>query len=300
MKPPAFAYHAPPDLDTAVDLLAELGEDGKVLAGGQSLVPMMNLRLATPAALVDISRLGELGDLEVADDAVTLGAGVTSERLRTDDTATAAIPLLRQALDHVAHPVIRNRGTAVGSLVHADPAAELPAVLALLDGSVVLRSRDGTRRVVGSELFLGPLESDVRPEELATEVVFPIPPARTGTAFHELARRHGDYALAGVAVRVGLDADLRIDTARAAFIGVADRPVVIDVGAALAGQHHDALDTADAVGHARARLDPRDDIHATGAYRRHLAGVLLGRALEEAARRAATTDPTTPTAEEAT
>lgn len=282
MKPSPFAYHAPEDLDTALALLAELGDDGKVLAGGQSLVPMMNMRLAAPAALVDITRLADLDDVTVTDDRVTVGATVTHERLRTLPDASRACPLLRQALDWVAHPVIRNRGTAVGSIVHADPAAELPAVLALLDGTVELRSTSGTRTVAGGDFVVGPLESDVQSGELATSVMLPVLPATTGTAFHELARRHGDYALAGVGVRVDLDDDRHLTTARAAFIGVADRPLVVELTDALTGQAHDALDTADAVGHARAALDPTDDIHATGAYRRHLAGVLLDRAVRDA------------------
>lgn len=283
MKPSAFAYHAPTELDEALALLAELGEDGKVLAGGQSLVPMMNMRLAAPAALVDITRIASLGGIEVTGSHVTVGATVTHESLRRDQAAAAACPLVRRALEWVAHPVIRNRGTAVGSIAHADPAAELPAVLALLDGQVDLASRQGTRRVRGADFILGLLESDVRPGEIATRVSWPVTPPRTGTAFHELARRHGDYALAGVGVTVGLDDDDNVEVARAAFIGVGDGPVLVDLGAALAGRPHDALPTEAAVAAARDQLDPSDDIHATGSYRRHLAGVLLGRALAEAA-----------------
>lgn len=282
MKPSPFAYHAPEDVDAALALLAELGDDGKVLAGGQSLVPMMNMRLAAPPALVDITRLADLDHVTVDDDQVTLGATVTHERLRTHPDASRACPLLRQALDWVAHPVIRNRGTSVGSIVHADPAAELPAVLALLDGSVELRSTQGTRTVAGGDFVVGPLESDVQPGELATSVSFPALTASTGTAFHELARRHGDYALAGVGVRVDLDDDRRVAAVRAAFIGVADRPLVVELTDALSGQAHDALDTGDAVGHARDQLDPNGDIHASGSYRRHLAGILLDRAVRDA------------------
>lgn len=287
MKPPVFAYHVPEDVDDAIRLLGELGEDAKVLAGGQSLVPMMNMRLATPSALVDISRLPELSDIEVAGDAITIGAAVTSERLRTDAGATAACPLLRQALDLVAHGVIRNRGTAVGSLVHADPAAELPAVFALLGGQIELRSANGTRTLTGSELFLGALQSAVEEGELATSVRFPALPEHTGSAFHELARRHGDYALAGVAATVSLDADANVADARAVVIGVADRPVVIELGETLRGQPRDALEVSAAIDHLREGIDPSSDIHASGSYRRHLAGVLAGRALTDAAARAA-------------
>ena len=289
MKPSAFTYHAPTDLDESLALLDELGEDGKVLAGGQSLVPMMNMRLAAPAALVDITRIASLGNIEVTGSHVTVGATVTHERLRKDRAAADACPLVRRALEWVAHPVIRNRGTAVGSIAHADPAAELPAVLALLGGQVDLASARGTRRVDGVDFILGVLESDVRPGEIATGVRWPVTPRGTGTAFQELARRHGDYALAGVGVAVGLDEDHHVEAARAAFIGVGGTPVLVDLGAALAGQPHDALSVAAAVAVARDHLDPSDDIHATGSYRRHLAGVLLGRALAEAAANATRT-----------
>jgi len=287
VKPPVFAYHAPEDVDDAVRLLGELGEDAKVLAGGQSLVPMMNMRLATPSALVDISQLAELSDIEVAGDTITIGAAVTAERLRTHAGAIAACPLLRQALDLVAHGVIRNRGTAVGSLVHADPAAELPAVFSLLGGRIDLRSTSGSRTLAGSELFVGALQSAVEEGELATSVSFPALPGDTGSAFHELARRHGDYALAGVATTVSLDTDANVADARAVVIGVADHPVVVELGETLWGQPHDALEVSAAIDRLRESIDPSDDIHASGNYRRHLAGVLTGRALGDAAVRAA-------------
>lgn len=283
MKPPAFAYHAPASVDEALATLAELGDDGKVLAGGQSLVPLMNMRLAAPAALVDIERLHELDLVEVTAEHVRVGARVRHARLHRDGQVQAAIPLLRQALSWVAHPVIRNRGTCLGSIVHADPAAELPAVLALLGGHVELATSAGTRQVAADDFLVGPLESDVQPGELATAVVFRRPVARTGSAFTELSRRHGDYAIAGAGATVTLDADDRVAGARAVFIGVGDTPTVVELDAALAGQAVDALDLAAARDLAVTGLRPDDDIHASGAYRRHLAGVLLGRALEEAA-----------------
>jgi aerobic carbon-monoxide dehydrogenase medium subunit len=287
VKPPAFAYHAPRSVEETVATLAELGADGKVLAGGQSLVPMLNMRLVAPVALVDLGHVHGLDRIEVTDEHVRVEARVTHERLRRDDAAAAAVPLLRQALDWVAHPVIRNRGTSLGSIVHADPAGELPAVLGLLRGEIELLSAAGTRRVVGADYLVGPLESDTRPGELATAVRFPVTPARTGTAFTELARRHGDYALVGVGVLVTLDDDRRVEVARAAFIGVDGTPAQLELTDTLAGQASDDPSVEDAVAYARAHLDPSDDIHATGAYRRHLAGVLLGRALRDAVRAAA-------------
>lgn len=287
MKPPPFDHHAPDTVDEAVTILAELGEDGKVLAGGQSLIPLLNMRLAAPPALVDIGRLDELDTIEVTAGHVRLGARVRQSRALRDDEVAAALPLLRRTLSWVAHPVIRNRGTVVGSVVHADPAAELPALLALLGGEVELASARGTRTVAADDLLLGPLESDVAVDELAVAVRLPRLPAGTGGAITELARRHGDYALAGVAATVAVDDDRRVAAARSAFFGVAGTPVVVELADPLTGQPHDALDPAAAVATARDRLDPTDDIHATGAYRRHLAGVLLDRALRAAARDAA-------------
>ncbi len=287
MKPPPFDHYAPTSLDEAIAVLAEVGEDGKVLAGGQSLVPMMNMRLAAPTALVDIGRLDELDTVEVTDAGVRIGARARQSRVHRDDEVAATLPLLRQALSWVAHPVIRNRGTVVGSIVHADPAAELPAALVLAEGEVELATAEGRRTVRAADFFLGPLESDTQPDELAVAVRFPVPAARTGTAVTELARRHGDYALAGVAVSVTLDTDHRVTRARSAFLGVSGVPAVVEVTDELAGQRHDALDTGAALATARAAIDPGGDIHATATYRRHLAGVLLDRALRDAAGRAA-------------
>src|SRR5262249_35311075 len=175
MMPPAFTYHRPTDLDEALAVLAEVGHDGKVLAGGQSLVPLLNMRLAAPAHLVDVNRLAGLAHLRREDGHVVVGARARHTDGERDPGPFAAVPLLRQATACVAHPAIRNRGTTVGSLVHADPAAELPAVLAVLNGSVELASAAGTRSVPAGEFFLGPLESAVRPGELAVAARFPVP-----------------------------------------------------------------------------------------------------------------------------
>lgn len=287
MKPPVFAYHAPPTTQAALDLLTDLGADAKVLAGGQSLVPMLNMRLVAPAALVDIRRLDDLDRISVTRDVVRVGARVTHARLERDAGAAAALPLLREALRLVAHPVIRNRGTTVGSIVHADPAAELPAVVALLDAELELTSAGGVRTVRGAEAFVGPLESALQPGELATAVEFPLPPPGTGMAIEELARRHGDYALAGVTVRVTLDDDRHVTSASAALFGVGWMPPPIRLDEAVGGQAADAVDPTGAVEVLRQAVEPDDDIHATAEYRRHLAGVLLGRALRRAAGAAA-------------
>jgi aerobic carbon-monoxide dehydrogenase medium subunit len=278
VKPPVFAYHRPASLAEALATLGELGPDAKVLAGGQSLVPVLNMRLAAPAALVDINRLAELAVVAADTERVRVGALARHATTERDEAAFAALPLLRQATRHVAHPAIRNRGTTVGSIVHADPAAEMPAVLLLCGGTVELASSAGPRTVGADAFFLGPLESDVRPGELAVAASFPVPPPRSGTAWVEVSRRAGDYALCGVGVRATLDADRRVARLAAAYISVGPTPVLVDLTEAVAGQAHDAADLAAASALARARVDPEEDIHATADYRRHLTGVLTRRA----------------------
>lgn len=287
MKPPPFDYHAPDSVDEALATLDRLGGDGKVLAGGQSLIPLLNMRLAAPGHLVDITRIDALQRTTV-DDAVTVGAGVRHATLERDDDAAAVCPLLRQALRHVAHPVIRNRGTVCGSIAHADPAGELTAVLAVLDGTVkVERHGAEPRDLTADEFFLAPLESALEPEELVTEVRFPAPPATAGSAFVELARRHGDYALCGVGAVVELDGDGGIRSARVGAISIHPTPLVVDCGEVLAGRRIDdeALDEAGA--YVDDRSEPEADLHATVAYRRRLTRVLTARALAEAAEHAA-------------
>jgi carbon-monoxide dehydrogenase medium subunit len=289
MKPPVFEYHRPGTVAEALAVLAEVGHDGKVLAGGQSLVPLLNMRLAAPRHLVDVNWLAELDEVACGPDAVRVGALARHARVEHDRDATGAVPLLGQAIGDIAHATVRNRGTVVGSLVHADPAAELPAVLVLLGGTMELaRAGDGGRReVAAADFFLGPLESAVRPGELATAATFPRPPSGAGSAWVELARRHGDYAVCGVGALVELDRGLRVASARAALISVGPVPVPVDLTDALGGQAGDAADWAAAGRLAAAAVEPEDDIHASAAYRRHLAGVLTARAARAAAAHAA-------------
>jgi CO/xanthine dehydrogenase FAD-binding subunit/aerobic-type carbon monoxide dehydrogenase small subunit (CoxS/CutS family) len=299
VKPPPLGYTRPETLAAALAALADLGEDGKVLAGGQSLVPLMSMRLAFPGTLVDINRLADLAYVRVtgpgADGAgadvpspngsaqVRVGALARHTQVLNDPVAADAQPLLAKALRFVAHPAIRNRGTTVGSIVHADPAGEMTAVLAVLGGAVRLAREGGQRVVPASEFFLGPLESAVEPGELATEALFPVLPPGGGTAFAEVSRRHGDYALCGVAVVVQLRQDGRIEGARAAYLSVGPQPVLIDLTEAVTGLPADATSFPAAAALARAGVSPQPDIHATADYRRHLAGVLTERALAEAA-----------------
>jgi len=286
VKPPAFSYSRPETLDEALRLLADCGPDAKVLAGGQSLLPLLSMRLIAPAKLVDVNRLAELAYIRSGPDGVRVGALARHAAVERDAEARAIQPLLAEALALVAHPTIRNRGTTVGSVVHADPSAEVPAVLCLLGGSVLLTSAAGRRTVPADQFFLGPLESAARPDELAIEAAFPALAPRSGTAFAEVSRRHGDYAMCGVAVLVELDADLRIVSARAGYLSVAGTPLVLDLTGPVRGRPFDA-DLSDAAQLARVAVDPEPDIHASAQYRRQLAGVLTERALGVAAHRAA-------------
>ena len=275
MKPPPFGYSRPETVEEAIANLADRDPDGKVLAGGQSLLPLLNMRLATPEHLVDINRLSELSFVRVADGHIVIGALARHAEVLADRRVARAQPLISQALALVAHQVIRNRGTTVGSIVHADPSGEMTAVLALLGGSVLLASTSGQRLVKASEFFLGPLESDVRPDELATQVRIRVLPPRAGTAFAEVSRRHGDYAVCGVAVLAELDDAGAVGRASAAYLSVAGTPLVLDLTDA-------SGDPAAAGRLARDRVSPSGDIHATAAYRKHLAGVLTERALADA------------------
>lgn len=308
MKPAPFQYHAPADLDEALALLAELGPEAKVLAGGQSLVPVLNMRLAGPAHVVDINRIPGLDHVSVEDDAVVVGALVRHSHLLSHSASRTAQPLLRQALSWVAHPAVRNRGTTVGSIVHADPSGEMPAILAITDGSVRLRSAGGERVVPAAEFFVGPMESCVAGDEIAVEARFGRFPPGTWTGFTEIARRHGDYALAGVALAVQVDgADAGsgagagadgsstgvVRQARAGYVSVSDVPGVLDLTPVLGGAGLPDLRSpslADAVAEAvAAHVDPVDDIHASADYRRHLAVVQTQRLLSSLTG-AATTD----------
>ncbi|MGH3381498.1 MAG: FAD binding domain-containing protein [Actinoallomurus sp.] len=283
MKPPAFDHHAPETLEEALDVLARTGEDAKVLAGGQSLIPLLNMRLASPGHLVDINRLTALDTVEVTRDGVRVGALARHARVERSDEAADAQPLLRAALRQVAHPVVRNRGTVVGSLAHADPAAELPAVLALLDGTVEAASAGGRRVIPAAEFFAGPLESSLLPGELAAGAFFPALPAGSGTAFAEVTRRHGDYAVVGAAAVVTLDDDQRVSSARVAYLSVAATPLVLDLTGVLDHRPPVTCDWAAAAAYARDHIDTDEDIHASAEYRRHLAGVLTERTLRAAA-----------------
>lgn len=283
MKPPRFEYVRPASLEEAVAARAA-HEDTVILAGGQSLMPMMNFRLAQPDAVIDISRIPGLDGIEVSDDAVSVGAMVRSRALELHDGAFAKAPVLRAALRHVAHVPIRNRGTVCGSIAHADPAAELPAVLLALDGHVVARGAAGERVVPAAELFAFQMTTTLAADEIVVKAVFPAQRAGEGHAFLEYARRQGDYAMAAVCALVTMDGD-RVAGARLAACGIADTPVRLTASeAVLAGKPLDEARLAEAA--AAAREAVTNDADGTGgAYRRRLLSTLVTRAVREAAGR---------------
>jgi len=290
MKPAPFDYFSPATVEEALALLDEHGGDAKPLAGGQSLIPAMNFRLARPAVLVDLNRIAELAYVRAAPGGVAIGA-MTRQRAveRSDDVARAA-PLLAEAMPSIAHPQIRNRGTMGGSIAHADPSAELPAVMLALDAQFRAKSATGERSIPAGEFFKGMLETALAPGELLVEIAVPRLPASSGTAFLEMARRHGDYALVGVAAIVTLDPRGRCQEAKLSLLSVGDGPVLAtEAGKVLAGQSP-SEELLRAAGDAAATrdVDPPSDIHASAAYRRQLVAVLtrraLGRAFERAGR----------------
>jgi len=288
VKPAPFDYLRPGSLAEAAAALA--GEpNAKVLAGGQSLVPLLSMRLAAPSMLVDINGLPDLATIEVTSDGVRIGALARHADVLASAEARQVQPLLAMALSHVAHATIRNRGTTVGSIIHADAAAEMPAVLALLGGSVEAESSSGRRTIPADELFLGPLESSLKHDEIAVAAYFPALPSGAGVAFDEIARRHGDYAMCGVAALVRVEGGSVVE-ARAGYLSVNDTPQVVELTHLFTGGI-DEESLAAAGEAALAELDPADDIHATAAYRAQLVRVLTSRVVrsahEDALRRSA-------------
>jgi len=279
VKPAPFAYTRPADLSEALVALAG-APDAKVLAGGQSLVPLLSMRLAAPSLLVDINGLPDLDHVRSAADGVRVGALARHASVLADEDARRVQPLLAMALANVAHATIRNRGTTVGSLVHADAAAEMPVVLRLLGGSVDVVSSRGVRTIGAEDLYLGPLESALDHDEIAVEAFFPALAPDAGVAFQEVARRNGDYALCGVAALVRLEGD-RIVEARAGYLSVSDVPTIVDLAGAVADGLTDHSQRV-AGEMALESLDPQADIHGTAAYRAQLVRVLTGRVLRAA------------------
>ena len=289
MKPAPFNLLRPKSVDEALALLQSHGDEAKVLAGGQSLVPLMNFRLAQPHNLIDLNGVEGLDKIEIDDQTLSLGAMVRQRDVEGSPSIAERLPILREAIEQVAHPAIRNRGTVGGSMVHADPSAELPLIATVLDANFHLRSARANRSVAAKDFYQGYLLTDIAPDELLVGVDFRLPPAACGWCCSEIARRHGDFAIVAVAVVLGLDRDRRIAFARVALGGVGPAPLRVEAAEeALLGEPPGAelfRRAADIVAQA---VDPPSDIHASSSYRRHVAGVLVRRGLSVAESRVAT------------
>ncbi|HEX9937697.1 MAG TPA: xanthine dehydrogenase family protein subunit M, partial [Longimicrobium sp.] len=287
MKPGPFDYHRAESVEHALELLQQHGWDAKLLAGGQSLVPAMNFRLSMPAVLIDLNRIAGLNHLRVDGGVLRIGAMARQHAAERSAEVAAAAPLIAEALPHVAHPQIRNRGTMGGSIAHADPAAELPAVMLALGARFRVLGPGGERTIAADDFFTGLFATALEPDEMLGEIEVPVAGPGSGHAFIEISRRHGDFALAGLAAQVQLDGSGRCSGARIALLGVGEGPALaIGAGAALQGADPTSDAIRAAADAARDEVDPPMDIHASADYRRHLVGVLVSRALPLAFERA--------------
>jgi CO/xanthine dehydrogenase FAD-binding subunit len=289
LKPAPFDYYAPTTTNGALALLAEHGYDAKPLAGGQSLIPTMNFRLAQPAVLVDLNNLPALAYIVPTDDGgLRIGAMTRQRAVERSSLVAERAPLLYATMPYIAHTQIRNRGTIGGSLAHADPAAELPVIAVTLGAQLKIQSSAGERWVAAAEFYIGLFTTDLQPEELVTEIVLPPVAPRSGWAFQEVSRRHGDYAIVGVAAHVQLDEAGRCQQARIGLLSVGEGPVQAQGAMALLQGENPSADLIVAAAEqcATSDIDPSADIHASVAFRRHLAKVLTTRTLTAAFQRA--------------
>jgi carbon-monoxide dehydrogenase medium subunit len=283
VKPPRFEYFDPQTTAEAVALLAVHGEDGKVLAGGQSLIPMLNFRLARPQVLVDVNGIAELAYVRERDGTLSIGTLTRQREAEASPIVRERCPLLAAAIHFIGHTAIRNRGTVGGSVAHADPAAELPLVVAALDGTLVARGPGGERAIAARDFFVSYLTTSLAADEMLVEVQLPCLPAGAGVAFHEVSRRHGDFAIVAVGAAVVLDSDGRCTRAALALGGVGPVPFSATEEAALmlAARPDEAV-VREVARRVAARIDPDADLHASREYRREVGGVLVRRALTEA------------------
>jgi CO/xanthine dehydrogenase FAD-binding subunit len=288
MKPAPFKYVAAVSLEQALALKARYGDDAKFLAGGQSLIPAMNFRLARPAVLIDINALKECsGITQHENGGIRIGALTRYRTLQNDGSLGLAFPLFGEALPHIAHPQIRNRGTIGGNLSHADPASELPALAVAMEATITVKATTHERRIATADFFQGLLTTDLQPDEMLVEIEFPAPKPRTGTCFSEVARRRGDFALAGAAATISIDADGLCTHARLALCGVGETPVdASNAAAILVGQRLDTERMDHVAESVRSMIEPAGNVHAPPDYQRHVAGVLTHRTLATAYARA--------------
>ncbi|MGE5672735.1 MAG: FAD binding domain-containing protein [Mycobacterium leprae] len=287
MKPPRFDYYSPTSVEEVLALLQQHGDAAKLLAGGQSLMPLLNMRLAKPEALIDLGRVEGLSYIRREDGVLAIGAMTTQAAVEQSELVAQYQPLLREAEHHVGHIQIRNRGTIGGSLAHADPSAELPAVMVALDATMRVAGPTGIREIAADDFFLMYFTTALTPQEVLVEVRVPVLPANTGYAFAELARRHGDSALAAVACTLTLAPDGTVADCRLALVGVDMTPLrARDAERMLIGQIPAPDLLAKVAGAVRGAVEPEGDVHATAPYRKELAGTLTERALGTALARA--------------
>jgi carbon-monoxide dehydrogenase medium subunit len=288
MKPAPFKYIAATSLEHALSLKGEYGDDAKFLAGGQSLMPTMNFRLAQPAILIDLNRIEGLGVIRPCDaGGARIGALTRYRTLERDPDFAQMCPLIAEALPHIAHPQIRNRGTIGGNLSHADPASELPAIMVALGARLHIQAANQQRWVEASDFFLGALTTDLQADEMLVEVELPSSKPRTGSCFMEIARRRGDFAIVGVAAMMTLGEQDECSHVRLTFCGVGETPIDASSTAdALIGQAPTEAAICDVAASVQAMIDPGGSVHATADYQRHVAGVLTERALQTAHQRA--------------
>ena len=286
MKPPKFDYHDPSTVSEALDLLSAHGEEGKVLAGGHSLVPLLNFRLASPDHLIDLNRVGELAGIRRKDGRLRVAAMTRQATMEHSTVVARGWPILTEALGWVAHSQIRNRGTVGGSAAHADPSAELPVAFSALEARMTIASKVGIRTVPASEFFVTHLTTSMEPDEMLVSIEVDPIPERTGHAFVEFARRHGDFALGGAAALVTTDESGTCVRARIALLAASPTPVRAEAAeAALVGSRVDEAAAKEAAAKAMADISPTGDIHGSAEYRRDLCGVMVKRAVLAAAAR---------------
>ncbi len=289
MKPASFEYHAPQSLEEALFLLHNHADDAKILAGGQSLVPAMNFRVVQPSALIDLNRVPELGYIHEDGECLRIGAMARERQLEFDSFIAKRAPLLHEAAPHIAHPQIRNRGTIGGSIVNADPAAELPVLMLALQARLKASSTSGERWIDAKDFFVGMFTTALGPDEILTEIELPFMPSRTGWSFLEVAPRAGDYAMMGVAAWVTLDDMSKCQTAKLVYLNAGDGPVdAAEAAQLLQGEilNEELIDSA-AQAASTQEINPFGNIHASVEYQRHLANVLTRKALKIAVKRAA-------------
>ena len=288
MKPAPFDYHIPDSIEQTLDLLRESGDEAKILAGGQSLVPAMNFRIVQPSGLIDLNRVGHLSYINKDEEVIRIGAMTRDRELEFDPLIADWIPLLAEAVPHIAHPQIRNRGTIGGSIVHSDPAAEMPVLMLALDARLKVRNSSGERWVDASDFFTGMFTTVVEPDEILVEIELPGNTPNTGWSFMEVAPRKGDYALMGVAARVILDEQNKCKKAKLVYLNAGDGPVnAKEAAQSLEGEILNEKIIGEAALHASEKeITPFGNIHTSPEFQRHLANVLTRRALGVAASRA--------------